>query len=119
MGYRILIVEDNMNTLKVLSAILEDEGFDVTMASGSNKALEIFRNEDAFDAILADLKMPGMDGVELFKEVRTLDEGIPFIIMTAYGTIESAVKAMKEGVSNYLMLSPLLYNFIPIPICSL
>lgn len=55
------------------------------------------------DAILADLMMPGLDGMEIFRRVKEIRENIPFIIMTAYGTVKSAVQALKEGVTNYLI----------------
>ncbi len=109
MKNRILIVDDQINTIRVIAAILEDEGYDVVQARSAEKALEILSANENIDAILADLKMPGKDGLWLYRQVKKIDRGVPFIIMTAHGTIESAVQAMKEGVSNYL-IKPLNYD---------
>jgi DNA-binding NtrC family response regulator len=100
---RILIVDDQMNTLKVLMAILADEGYEVMQARSGTEALGILRKEEKVDAVLADLKMPGMDGMDFFRNVKGICGSIPFIIMTAYGTVKSAVLALKEGVTNYLI----------------
>jgi len=100
---KILIVDDQINTLKVLMAILADEGYDVSKATSGTEALAILRKEEKIDAVLADLKMPGMDGMDFFRNVKEMRGAIPFIIMTAYGTVKSAVQALKEGVTNYLI----------------
>lgn len=113
MKKKILIVDDKSNTLKVVGAILQDEGYDVLGVQSAREALRIFEKRGNIDAILADLKMPDMDGLELFKRMKDNESDIPFIIMTAYGTIESAVEAMKEGVANYLV-KPLNYEELSI-----
>jgi DNA-binding NtrC family response regulator len=101
----ILLVDDRKNTLKVLSAILLDEGYEVMRASDGAEALMLFGNGEEVDLVLSDLKMPGMDGIELFRGMREAAAGNPppFVIMTAYGTVKSAVQAMKDGVANYLI----------------
>jgi DNA-binding NtrC family response regulator len=106
---KILIVDDKPNTLKVLGAILEDEGYAVDQALNGEEALEIFDTEARIDAVVADLKMPGMDGLALYHELRKRDPDLPFVIMTAHGSVESAVSAMKDGVTNYL-IKPLNYE---------
>lgn len=106
---RILVVDDQSNTLKVLEAILLNEGFEVEKAQTGAQALNLFRDPGNFDLILADLKMPGIDGFELFLKIKALEKDFPFVIMTAHGTIQSAVQAMKEGVTNYL-IKPLNYE---------
>ena len=113
MGKKILIVDDQINTLKVVGAILQDENYEVLKAENASKALEILEGERDVDVVLADLKMPGMDGLELFRKMRAMDRNIPFVIMTAHGTIQSAVGAMKEGVTNYL-IKPLNYEELSI-----
>jgi len=113
LGKRILIVDDQINTLKVVGAILQDENYEVLKAENASKALEILEGERDVDVVLADLKMPGMDGLELYRKMRALDRNIPFVIMTAHGTIQSAVEAMKEGVTNYL-IKPLNYEELSI-----
>ncbi len=101
----VLLVDDRKNTLKVLSAILLDEGYEVMQASDGSEALLLFGDGDEVDLVLSDLKMPGMDGIELFKRMREAASGNPppFVIMTAHGTVKSAVQAMKDGVTNYLI----------------
>lgn len=101
----VLLVDDRKNTLKVLSAILLDEGYEVLQASDPFQALTLFGHGDGVDLVLSDLKMPGMDGIELFSKMREAASGElpPFVIMTAHGTVKSAVNAMRDGVTNYLI----------------
>lgn len=113
MGRRILIVDDQINTLKVLGAILQDEKYEILKAESAAKALGIIEGDKGIDVVLADLKLPGMDGLELYRKIRTVDRNIPFVIMTAHGSIQSAVEAMKEGVTNYL-IKPLNYEELSI-----
>ncbi len=105
----IMVVEDRGNTLKVISAILEDEGYHVLKATSGGQALALFNANPAIQAVLSDLKMPGMDGLALFRQMQAVRRPPPFIIMTAYGTVKSAVQALKEGVTNYL-IKPLDYE---------
>ena len=105
----ILVVDDKINTLKVMCAILEDEGYGVFKAKNGEEALEVFQERPGIDVVLADLKMPGMNGLELFHRLRKMEVQVPFVIMTAHGTIQSAVDAMKQGVHNYL-IKPLNYD---------
>lgn len=111
---KVLIVDDKLNTLKVLGAILQDEGYDVLKAQNADDAMELYdKQEYRIDAVVADLKMPGTDGLELYRQLRVIDKDLPFIIMTAYGSVESAVNAMKEGINNYL-IKPLNYEELSI-----
>ncbi|NNG01305.1 MAG: sigma-54-dependent Fis family transcriptional regulator [Desulfobacteraceae bacterium] len=110
---KILVVEDRENTRKVIAAILSDEGFDVLTAPDGRKALGIFSVHYDITAVLSDLKMPGMNGLELFHRMNGIRKPPPFIIMTAYGTVKSAVSALKEGVANYL-IKPLDYEELTI-----
>jgi DNA-binding NtrC family response regulator len=109
----ILAVDDQKNSLKVLSAILADEGYRVISATSAKKALEIYAGSRRIDAVLSDFKMPGMDGLALFKEMNARRNAPPYIIMSAYGTVKSAVQALKEGVTNYL-IKPLDYEELSI-----
>ena len=109
MKKKILIVDDNANTVKVIGAILEDEGYEIHKAGSAEEALGIFKEMRDIDAILADLKMPIKDGLWLYRQARGVERNVPFVIMTAHGTIESAVQAMKDGVTNYL-IKPLNYE---------
>ncbi len=105
----ILIVDDRKSTLKVISAILNDEGYYVLQAGSGVEALDIFSRRKEIDAVLSDLKMPGMDGLDLYRQMKKLRTPPPFIIMTAHGTVQSAVQALKEGAANYL-IKPLNYD---------
>jgi DNA-binding NtrC family response regulator len=108
MKRKILVVDDNVNTLRVVGAILQGEGYEVYKARNGQEAIDTFEKQRDIDVVLADLKMPGMDGLELYGKMSAVEVDIPYVIMTAYGTIESAVEAMKEGVTNYL-IKPLNY----------
>jgi DNA-binding NtrC family response regulator len=110
---KILVVDDRINTLKVMMAILEDEGYTILTATRGAKALEIFEEYPNIDLVLSDLKLPEMDGVELYRKMSQIRKVPPFIIMTAYGTVKSAVQAMKEGISNYL-IKPINYEELAI-----
>lgn len=100
---QILVVDDQINTLKVISAILHDEGYHVLQSKSGHEALQIFKTRDDVDVCLVDLKMPYMDGLQLFRKMKEYRNPPPFLIMTAYGTIQSAVQALKEGVSDYIL----------------
>ena len=113
MEKKILIVDDKINTLKVIGAILQDEGYEIFRAQNAREALQVFENQKDIDVVLADLKMPGVDGLELYRQMSAIEGDIPYVIMTAHGTIESAVEAMKEGVTNYL-IKPLNYDELSI-----
>jgi DNA-binding NtrC family response regulator len=97
----ILLVEDKNSMRKMLSQTLKAEGYHVLEARDGHEALELFR-KNWVDLILTDLQMPEMDGLELMKEIK--DEGsiVDVLIMTAYGTIERAVEAMKIGALDFI-----------------
>ncbi|KMY69162.1 hypothetical protein AAU61_06545 [Desulfocarbo indianensis] len=109
----ILVVDDRMSTLKVLMLFLADNGYQVLQASSGEEALRIFAERLDIDVVLADLKMPGMSGLDLYRRMIDIRPAPPFIIMTAFATVESAVKAMKEGVADYL-IKPLNFEELPI-----
>ncbi len=110
---KILAVDDRINSLKVLTAILTDKGYEVLKAASGTEALKIYESREDIDVVLSDLKMPGMDGLELYRRMSAVREPPPFVIMTAYGTVKSAVQALKEGVTNYL-IKPLDYEELTI-----
>ena len=101
----VLVVDDSKSTLKVISAILRDEGFAVLEAASGTEALDIFHRDKGKEiaAVLSDLKMPNMSGIELYRQIADTRTPPPFVIMTAHGTVQSAVQALKEGVANYLI----------------
>jgi two-component system NtrC family response regulator len=98
----ILVVDDEKNYLLVLSALLEEEGYEVLTSASSLEALEILKASDV-DLVLTDMKMPGMDGIELLEQIKTRDAELPVIMMTAHGTVDKAVEAMQKGAYSYIM----------------
>lgn len=97
----ILVIDDDEAILQSCRTILEDQGHEVEVAPGSEAGLTLLRRR-AFDLALVDLRMPGMDGLELLAQAAALDPDLVLIIFTAYGTIDSAVEAVKNGAFNYL-----------------
>lgn len=102
---KILIVDDEVNLLKTLSDILSKNGYDVSVARDAHTALRTLE-KGGFDIALLDVRMPQMNGVELLEKIKQEHRGIEVIIMTAYGTIDTAVKSIKLGAYAY-MLKPL------------
>jgi len=98
---RILVVDDDRSVLKTLKACLESAGLGVTVATGEHDALSAARSE-AFDLAILDMQLQGFDGIELMRELRDLFPGMPVIILTGFGTIESAVLAMSQGAFSFL-----------------
>ena len=97
----VLVIDDKPNIREVLSAILENEGYGVETCESAEKALEKIP-KILPDLIVTDLKMPGIDGIELMKSVKAIDTHMPVILITAFGTISSAVEAIKAGAYDYL-----------------
>ncbi len=98
----ILVVDDEVNYLTVMEALLGEAGYEVLTAPGGNDALKIAGGSD-LDLVLTDMKMPRMNGIELLGELRRLYPDLPVIMMTAYGTVEKAVAAMKTGALDYVL----------------
>ncbi len=101
MNGRILLVEDDETFRGFLQTILEDAGHEVQTAADGLKGLRLLRRED-FDLVVSDMKMPGKSGLELFQETRQDAHPPQFIFLTAYGRVEEAVTAMKEGAVDFL-----------------
>lgn len=101
MTSNILIVDDEINSLKVLSAALKSNKYKVETARTAENALVMIRNNH-YHLIISDYKMPGMDGEKLLEKVKTFNPEVPFILLTAHGTIELAVNAMHKGAYTYL-----------------
>lgn len=98
---RILIVEDDATFRTLLATILEESGHQVTLAGDGAEGLARLRGE-AFDLVLSDLKMPKLGGLELYRLAREELAATPFVVITAFGKVEEAVAAIKEGVSDFL-----------------
>ncbi|MDX1763658.1 MAG: sigma-54 dependent transcriptional regulator [bacterium] len=101
MSYRILIVDDEINSLKVLSAGLRSEQFEVETATTAEEGVLMFK-EKHYHLVISDYRMPGMSGEKFLEKVKTLSPETPFVLLTAYGTIELAVNAMRKGAYTYL-----------------
>ncbi len=97
----VLIVDDERNYLFVLEDLLTDEGYNVFTASSGTEALELLRDQQ-IDTILSDIKMPGMNGIELLERVFASDPGLPVILMTAFAEVDQAVSAMKKGAVDHI-----------------
>ncbi|MBI5468687.1 MAG: sigma-54-dependent Fis family transcriptional regulator [Deltaproteobacteria bacterium] len=102
---KILITDDEPNALKVLSAILSEEGYQVLSAQDVDRAIEIIQGEE-IDAIVTDLRMPGKSGMQFLEYVTEKYSDIPLIFLTAYGTVESAVHAVTRGAFYYFIKPP-------------
>ena len=102
MSHQILVVDDQVSICHHIGAILENEGYGIGIAHSGNQALSMLSSHP-YDLLLADMRMPGMDGLELFHRARKMEPNISGIIITAYGSISSAVDCIKKGVSDYLV----------------
>jgi len=100
-GYKILVVDDDPEMCGLLSDVLSGEGFSVLTMGESLEASRILKKEE-FDVIITDLKMKGLKGLDLLEEAKKVAFLTPVIIITAFGTIESAIKAMKMGAYDYI-----------------
>ena len=101
MSHRILIAEDEAISRKHLTYALEKEGHAVTGAKDGMEAFALF-DRNAYDVVIADIKMPNMDGLALLEKIKEKDPDMDVIIITGFGSIESAVDAMKKGASEYI-----------------
>jgi DNA-binding NtrC family response regulator len=97
----ILVVDDDPSLRRVLQAQLEQEGYEVAVAASAQQTLSVLQLR-AFDLIITDLRMPGMSGLELLKQTRAQHPQTPVIVLTAFGTVDTAVEAMKAGAYDYL-----------------
>jgi DNA-binding NtrC family response regulator len=97
-----LIVEDDEIFLRPLQRSLEVAGYEVLTRSSGEDALELLKNDDV-DAVLTDKRLPGMDGVELVRRLKAEHPDLAVVVMTAYGTIESAVESVRLGAADYLV----------------
>src|SRR5437870_1948501 len=99
---KVLVVDDERKMRRLLQILLERMGIDSVAAESGEEALRCFQAEK-IDLILTDLKMPGLTGLELLARLRELDAEVPVILLTAYGTVQTAVEAMKLGAFDYVL----------------
>jgi len=98
----ILVVDDEKNYLLVMEALFAGAGYEVFTAYSGEEALEITRRND-LDLVITDMKMPRLSGIELLEQLRQVYPDLPVVMMTAYGTVEKAVEAMKKGAFDYIL----------------
>ena len=99
--YRVLVIEDDETVRDVLRTFLKDKGFEVTVAVSGEAGLEMLRSEK-FDIIITDLIMPGISGMDVLKEVIAAKLNTPVLVMTAFGSVQTAVEAIRIGAFDYL-----------------
>jgi DNA-binding NtrC family response regulator len=98
---RVLIVEDDPDGLRSAAEAIKDAGFEVATAKTGVDGVRVFGQQD-FDVVLTDLVLPDIDGIEVLSRIRKISDEVPIIIMTAYGSIPSSVKALKAGAYDYI-----------------
>jgi DNA-binding NtrC family response regulator len=102
MTEKILIVDDEPDMLKLLSMIIREKtSYEVTTTNNPMEALDLAK-KSPFDLVITDLKMPGLDGIELLDAVKQVDEDIPIIIITAYSSVEAAAEAIQKGGFDFI-----------------
>src|SRR5271163_1214109 len=98
----ILIVEDEAKMRRLLELNLGEDGFTTLSAEDAEVGLKLLR-QNAVDLVVTDLKLPGMNGLEFLQAVKRINAAIPVVLMTAFGTVETAVEAMKAGASDFVL----------------
>ena len=102
MAEKILIVDDEPDMLKLLSMILREKTpYEIITTNNPIEARELAK-QGGFDLVISDLKMPGLDGMEIIDAVKKIDEDIPVIIITAYASVESASEAIQKGGFDFI-----------------
>ncbi len=99
---KVLVVDDEKNYLLIMEDFLSEQGYDVLTAGDAQTALKILEDTD-LDLILTDMKMPGLNGIELIQRVKDVDPDMPVVMMTAFGSVEKAVEAMRAGAYDFLL----------------
>jgi DNA-binding NtrC family response regulator len=99
---RILIVEDEAKMRRLLELNLGEDGFTTVSAGDAETGLKLLR-ENSVDLVVTDLKLPGMDGLEFLQAIKRQNAALPVVVMTAFGSVETAVEAMKAGASDYVL----------------
>lgn len=99
--YKVLVIEDDETAREQLAKVIQKEGFEVVVTEDGRVGLEIFKNERP-EIVITDLKMPGIDGLEVMRTVRRFSTNVPIILITAYGETDTAISALREGALDYL-----------------
>src|SRR5258708_21142677 len=98
----ILIVEDEAKMRRLLEVNLGEDGFTTFSAGDAESGLKLLR-ENSIDLVVTDLKLPSMNGLEFLQAIKHQNAALPVVVMTAFGTVETAVEAMKAGASDYVL----------------
>jgi two-component system KDP operon response regulator KdpE len=98
-----MVVDDEGVTRVSLADALRLEGYDVGTAASGEEALSLFKKQGPFDLVVLDLKMPGMDGLEVAESIHTTSSDTVIILLTAFGTMETAIQAIRKGAHDYLL----------------
>ena len=102
MAPRILIIDDEVDMLMLLRMIIEDNTeYDVETTNSPTEGIKLFREEN-YDLVITDLKMPGLDGMDIFDEFKELKPEVPIIMITAYGSMETSDEALRKGVAEFI-----------------
>jgi DNA-binding NtrC family response regulator len=102
MAERILVIDDELDMLALLRMIIEDNtAYEVETTNNPSEGLKML-TESHYALVITDLKMPGMDGLELFEELQEIKPDIPLIIVTAFGSLDTADEALKKGVADFI-----------------
>src|SRR5512135_1845881 len=99
---KILVVDDERDICRALEFLLSREGYKVATANSGQEALKKVESDD-LDLVITDLKMEGIDGMQVLERSLSMNPGLIVVIMTAFGSVESAVEAMKKGASDYIV----------------
>jgi len=99
---KILVVDDEKNYLLVMEDFLAEKGYHVLTADNARAALDVIADTD-LDLILTDMKMPGLNGIDLIRKIKDVDPDMPVVMMTAFGTVEKAVEAMRAGAYDFVL----------------
>jgi|UniRef100_A0A7C3WGP1 DNA-binding NtrC family response regulator len=103
MAERILVVDDEPNMLRLLKTILMDKtGYEVETTNNPLEVEKLLREQGPFDLVVTDLKMPLVDGIDLIEVIKKIDASIPVVIITAYGTLETAEEAIQKGAYDFI-----------------
>lgn len=111
---KIVIIDDEKRMADSLTSLLTADGYSVRSFQDSREAIELIRSERV-DLVISDIKMPRMDGLEILREIKKIDDGIPVILMTGYGSLETAIDAIGRGAYDYL-LKPVEYAHLELTI---
>ncbi|WP_316348937.1 sigma-54 dependent transcriptional regulator [Desulfuromonas acetoxidans] len=100
-GQRVLLIDNEEGLCRMMEAVLKDSGYQVKSYTRSFEAVEDFEAE-TYDLVISDIKMPGMDGLEVLQKIRSKDQRVPVIMITAYATVETSIQALRKGAYDML-----------------